>query len=115
MFVRRVKTVQDILFTFEYVKIAQLLDKYIICNWIFLILCLILCVFLIVYIFMDAFWFAFFSTTFIDNNYSDSSSSVDQICDKVFSTRNSSDLLLPVEQTYEIIIYFVTVISVLMG
>ena len=45
----------------------------------------------------------------------DSSSSVEQTCDKVSSNRNSYDLILYVEKTCEIGICFVPVISVLTG
>ena len=51
LLIYHIKSVQNILTTFKYVKIAQ----HFICNQIFLILCLILCMFLFVNIFKNAF------------------------------------------------------------
>ena len=63
-FVCHVKPVQNILTTFEYLKIAWQF----ICYWRFLILCLVLCVFLFVDNFANAFLFLFLCYTFVEYN-----------------------------------------------
>ena len=115
LFVRLSKLAQEILYTSECVKIAHLIENWIIRNWRFLRICLILCVF---FLFM-------FLLTHSDSLSSvelssemtnfDSSLYVEQICNTVLSTRNSFDLILSVEQTREIEICFVSFISVLTG
>ena len=60
LFIRHVKSVQNISSTFEYVKIA----RHIICNWRFLIFCLILCIVLFVY---NTFWFLLLRRKFCDD------------------------------------------------
>ena len=110
-FICHVKSVQNISTTFEYAKIARKFT----CNSIFLILCLILCVFLIVYIFVSALRFVFPHREFVDDDAFDSSSFVNQICDKVLSTSNYFNSLSYIEQTCEVVICFVAEISVIIG
>ena len=54
-FARCVNPVQNILPTFEYVKIYWFLDNWIIRKYRFLMLCLNICIFFYVYVFVDAF------------------------------------------------------------
>ena len=63
-FIRHIKSVQKILTTIEYFKIA----RHFICNWGLLIHCLILFVFLFVYIFLNSLWFVFLHRTFVDDD-----------------------------------------------
>ena len=63
-FIHHVKSVQNILTIFEYVKIA----RHFICNWIFLTLCPILFAFLFFDIFVNGFWFFFLRRTFVKDD-----------------------------------------------
>ena len=63
-----VNIVQEILTTFEYVKISRLLDKCIIRNKRFIIICLVICIFFFVYAFVGALWCTLLRITFINNN-----------------------------------------------
>ena len=114
-FTHCVKLVQGIFSTFEYVKIACLLDNWIIRNRMFLMLFLIICIFFFVYDFVDAFWFTLICINFINDNAFDLSSSVEQTWDKVFPTRKSFDFPISVEQAFRIGIYFAPVMFVLTG
>ena len=107
--------VQDMFSTFEYVKIAHLIDYWIIRKWRFLIICLMLCVFFLVFVL----WTHSDSLSSIKLSLTmmpfDSSSYVEQTCENVFSTRKSYDSLLSVEQSCKIRIWFVPFISILTG
>ena len=112
-FAHCVKLVQEIISTFEYFKIVWILDNWIIFNQRFLMICLIICIFFFVYNFSkhsDSLSSVELSSMIM---IFDSSPSVEQTYDKVLSTRNSSDLLLSVEQTRDIRICCVLVLSVL--
>ena len=63
-----VKLVQNISTALEYVKIARILDNWIIRNQRFLMIFFIICIFLFVYTFVDEIWFAVLSRPFINDN-----------------------------------------------
>ena len=107
-FIRHVKSVQNLSSTFKYVKIS----RHIICNWIFLILFLIICAF-----------FFFITHSFSDSSVEhsltmmpfNSSSSVEQLCNKVSLSSNCFNLLFYVEKMCRVGICFVAVVSILAG
>ena len=114
-FARCVKLVQEILSTFEYVKIDWLLDNWIIRNCRFLMICLIICIFFFVY----ALWKNSDSLSSVEISSTimifDLYSYVEHTCDKSFFTRNSFDLIFYVEQTCDIRVCFVPVIYFITG
>ena len=94
LFICQVNSVQNIPTTFEYIKI----DRHFICNWRLLILCLNICVFFL-FIFL---WTNSNSSSSVEHLSTmmpfDSSLSVEQICDKVSSNRNSFNSLSSVKK-----------------
>ena len=106
-----VKIVQEILSKFKYADIDFFLENFIIHNHKFLMLFLIFFIyffFLFLWTQYDSLWLVEFPLAIM---LFDLSSSVEQNCDKVSSTRKSSDLLSSVEQICKIGICGVTFIS----
>ena len=106
LFALRVKLVQDILTTFEYDKIYWLLDKCIIRNQMFLMLCLIICffsLFTLSWTHSNSFFSVELSSTI---TLFDSPSSIEHTCDKFSSTGKSFYLLSFVEQKCEVLMCF---------